>query len=116
MNLTFVCQNCDDSFELDFNAFVEDPKGQRCPNCNKKFPAAEMDELATTLDDLLGQVAALRKRVLVSFDVDAEDLPPPYDVDGKKAASSGDDEDEDEDEGDDDVLGDDEPADDDDRY
>lgn len=117
MNLTFVCQNCDDSFELDFTAFVEDSKKLRCPNCSKKFPAAEMDELATTLDDLLSQVSALRKRVLISFDVDADELPPPYDLDGKRAAAGTDDDDEDEADDEDEVLGEDEPAaDDDDRY
>lgn len=109
MNLTFVCQNCDDSFELDFPAFVEDPKAVRCPNCSKKMPAAEMDELATTLDDLLGQIAALRKRVLVSFDVDAEDLPPPYDEGGTH-----DDDDEEDDE--EDLADDDDIDEDDDRY
>lgn len=101
MNLTFVCQSCDDAFELDYSQLIEESKGRRCPNCSKKLPAAELDELVTTLDDLLGQIAALRKRFVISFDVDAEDLPPPHDVDNKKSAAATDDDEEEEDDDDD---------------
>jgi DNA-directed RNA polymerase subunit RPC12/RpoP len=97
MTLTFVCQSCDDSFELDYAQLVEDPKRIKCPNCGKRVPPSEMDEIATTLDELLAQVAAMRKRFAISLDIDAEDLPPPYDSDLKRAARGSDDEDEEED-------------------
>jgi DNA-directed RNA polymerase subunit RPC12/RpoP len=110
MTFTFVCQSCDDSFELEYAALTEGTKGLKCPNCSKKLPSLEVDELVTAIDDVLGQVAALRKRFAISFDVDAEDLPPPYDTDRKAAAAEGDDDDEDEDD-DDDAAADDEPGD-----
>jgi DNA-directed RNA polymerase subunit RPC12/RpoP len=97
MTLTFVCQACDDSFEADVNRLSEDSKGVKCPNCGKKLSASETDDLATTVDDLFTQVAALKKRFAISFEVDAEDLPPPYDAE-LKGAARGADEDEDDDE------------------
>jgi predicted Zn finger-like uncharacterized protein len=96
MNLTFVCQNCEDSFEVDLAHLSEDGKGVKCPSCGKKLTASETDDLATAVDEVLSQVAALRKRFVVSFDVDGEDLPPPYDADAKHAGR-GREEDEDED-------------------
>lgn len=98
MTLTFVCQACDDSFEADVNRLSETSKGVKCPNCGKKLSAAETDDLATTVDDLLSQVAALKKRFAISFEVDADDLPPPYDTDVKAARAGSDDDDEDADE------------------
>lgn len=108
MTFTFVCQNCDDSFELDHAALAESAKGLKCPSCGKRLPSAELDELVTSIDDVLSQVAALRKRFLVTFEVDAENLPAPYDADGKRAAAAEEEEDE---ESDDDALGEDEEGD-----
>ena len=95
MNLTFVCQSCDDSFEVDFTRLTEDAKGLKCPNCGKKLSPAETDDLISSLDEVLAQVAGLRKRFAISFDVDSDDLPPPYDSEIKRAAR-GHDEDDDE--------------------
>jgi predicted Zn finger-like uncharacterized protein len=86
MNLTFVCQSCEDSFDVDLSRLTEDAKGLKCPNCGKKLTPAETDDLATAIDEVLSQVAGLRKRFLISFAVDAEDLPPPYESEGKRAA------------------------------
>jgi len=98
MNITFVCQSCDDSFEINFVALAEETKGLKCPNCGKKLSLSETEEFVTALDEVLAQVAAIRKRFAVSLEIDAEDLPPPYDVDIKRAARD----DEDDEESDDD--------------
>lgn len=98
MTLTFVCQACDDSFELEYGQLTEESRGLTCPNCGKKLPATATEDLVNALDELLGQVAAIRKRFLVSFDVDAEDLPPPWDEEeGKRTREEEEDEEEDED-------------------
>lgn len=118
MNLTFVCQNCDDSFEIDFGQLVEEARSVKCPNCGKRLPAADVEELTGAIEDVLHQVAALRKRFLISFDIDAEDLPAPYDSDTKKTARSDDEDDDDEevDEDDEDELDEDDEDEDEDRY
>jgi DNA-directed RNA polymerase subunit RPC12/RpoP len=104
MTITFVCQSCEDSFDVEYSQLSEESKGLKCPNCGKKLSASETDDFVTALDEVLAQVAALRKRFVITFDVDGEDLPPPYDADMKKAVR-GDDEDEDEDvEDDEDAL------------
>lgn len=100
MNITFVCQSCEDSFDVDYASLTEEAKGLKCPNCSKKLSASETDDLVTAIDELLGQVAALRKRFSINLEIDAEDLPPPYDSDTKKAIR-GDDDDEDEEDVDD---------------
>lgn len=102
MNLTFVCQNCDDSFEIDFGQLVEEARSVKCPNCGKRLPAADVEELTGAIEDVLHQVAALRKRFLISFDIDAEDLPAPYDSDVKKSSRRDDDDEDDEDDEDED--------------
>lgn len=95
MTITFVCQSCEDSFDVEYGQLSEESKGLKCPNCGKKLSASETDDLVTALDEVLAQVAALRKRFVITFDVDAEDLPAPYDSDVKKAVRGEDDEDED---------------------
>ena len=96
MTITLVCQSCDDSFEVDYAHLAEGTKGLKCPGCGKKLSSAETEEFVTALDEVLAQVAALRKRFAISLEIDAEDLPAPYDTDLKRAARSagGDDEDE----------------------
>jgi len=116
MTLTFVCQNCDESFELDYAALADGERGVRCPSCSKKLPPATVDDLLSAIDDVLGQVAGLRKRFLVSFEVDPEDLPPPYDGEKRTARPSEDDEDVDEEDVDEDAADESVDEDEDERY
>lgn len=101
MTITFVCQACDDSFEFDYAHLAEETKGIKCPSCSKRLPPADVDEFVTSLDELLEQVAGLRKRFALSFEIDADDLPAPFDSDKRRARAS-DDDDDDDDSGDDD--------------
>lgn len=101
MTLSFVCQSCDDALELEYEKLLEQTKGLKCAGCGKKLSSAELDEFVTSLDEVLSQVAALRKRFIISFDVDAEELPAPFESDRKRASSDDDDDDEDTDEDDD---------------
>ncbi len=95
MTFTFICQSCDDSFEMDYTQLAESTKGLKCPNCGKRLPAAELDEFVGGVDEVLSQVAALRKRFVASFDVDADDLPAPYDSESKRAQGAEDEDTED---------------------
>lgn len=99
MNITFVCQSCEDSFDIDYAKLSDATKGIKCPNCSKKLPPADVDELVMSLDDVLEAVATMKKRFSVSFDVDAEELPAPFNT--KVRRGSDDDEDDDLDDEDD---------------
>lgn len=100
MTFTFACQSCDDSFDIDYTLISEDPKSVKCPNCGKKLSASEAEDFIGAVDEVLNQVASLRKRFAIQFEVDAEDLPGAFESDAKRAAR-GRDEDEDEEETDD---------------
>lgn len=118
MTLSFVCQSCDESIELEYEKLLDLTKGLKCPGCGKKLSSVEVDEFVTSLDELLSQVAALRKRFVISFDVDAEDLPAPFESDRKRPAADEEEDDDEETDEEDDDLGDDEGSgeDEDDRY
>lgn len=92
MTLDLTCQACDSSFELDVAELLDEPRIQ-CPSCDARAPMPMSEGLSNALDDLLGQVARLKTKFQVVFEVDGDDLPPPYDRERTRVAS---DEDEDE--------------------
>ena len=104
MDITFHCTNCDDSFDRDYSALVEAAKGIKCDSCGKRLAAGDLEEALTAIDEVLAQVAALRKKFLLSFTVEGDDLPPPYSVKGRGKARADEDEDEDDEDDDDDDL------------
>lgn len=116
MNITFVCQSCEDSFDLDYAQMSEGTKGIKCPNCGKRLPPADVDEFVMSLDDVLESIASMRKRFAVSFDVDSDELPAPFNTNVRRGLDEDDDDDdldadedddtdlEDEDDGDDEDL------------
>ncbi len=90
MTLDLTCQACDTSFELDASELLDEPRIQ-CPSCDARAPLAMAEGLSNALDELLGQVARLLPRFGVVFEVDGDDLPPPYDRErGRALASAGD--------------------------
>lgn len=99
MNITFVCQSCEDSFEFEYTQLSEATKGIKCPNCSKRLPPADVDELVMSLDDVLEAVAGMKKRFAVSFDVDSDDLPAQFSANARRGV---DEDDEDLDDADDD--------------
>ena len=102
MNFTFVCQNCDDSFEVDYET-ITGGRGLKCEECGKRLHAGDVEELVTSLDELLGRVAAIRKRFGVTFEVDSDDLPAAFETETRRSASEDDEDEEDSSEDDDDL-------------
>ncbi len=95
MTIDVTCQACDNSFEIDVAELLDEPRIQ-CPSCDARAPMPMSEGLSNALDDLLGQVARLRSKFELVFEVESDDLPAPYDRDRPRAA---DDEDDDEDDG-----------------
>ncbi len=85
MTLDLTCQSCDSSFELDVAELLDDPRIQ-CPSCDARAPLPMSEGLSNAIDDLLGQVARLRSKFQVVFEVESDDLPPPYDRERVRAA------------------------------
>lgn len=96
MTLDLTCQACDTSFELDVAELLDDPRVQ-CPSCDARAPLPVSEGFTNALDDLLGQVARLRSKFQLVFEVESDDLPPPYDRDRARAAVDDSDEPEEED-------------------
>ncbi len=85
MTLDLTCQACDTSFEIDLAELLDDPRLQ-CPSCDARAPVTTVEGLSSALDDLLGQVARLRPKFQLVFEVESDDLPPPYDRERTRAA------------------------------
>ena len=103
MTIDLNCQQCDASFETEVTDILEG-EPLVCPNCGQKAPRKSIEEIGNALDELLSRVAELRPRFLLSFSIESDDLPPPYDEEGgaedeeeDEASLEDDDEDEDED-------------------
>ena len=85
MTLDLTCQACDTTFEIEPAELLDDPRVQ-CPSCDARAPATMAEGLSNALDDLFGQVARLRTKFQVVFEVESDDLPPPYDRERTRAA------------------------------
>jgi hypothetical protein len=94
MTLDLTCQSCDTTFELDVAELLDDPRIQ-CPSCDVRAPLQMAEGLSNALDDVLGRVARLRAKFQVVFEVDSDDLPPPFDTDGRRSAAAEEEEEED---------------------
>ena len=104
MTLDLTCQACDTSFELDVTELLDEPRIQ-CPSCDARAATAVAEGLSNALEELLGHVSRMRSKFQAVFELDSDDLPPPYDRERTRAAA---DEDEDGNEDDDEVERDDE--------
>jgi len=89
MTLDLTCQACDTSFELDASELLDEPRIQ-CPSCDARVTVAAAEGFSGALDELFGQVARLRAKFQVVFEVESDDLPPPYDRDRAVAGSDDD--------------------------
>ncbi len=96
MTLDLTCQACDSSFELDVAELLDEPRIQ-CPSCDARAPLTATEGLSDAVDALLTQVARLRSRFGLVFEVDSDDLPPPYEAGAERRAAAEEDDDEDED-------------------
>src|SRR5512138_1037725 len=95
MTLDLTCQACDTSFELDVTELLDEPRIQ-CPSCDARAATAIAEGFSNAMDELLGQMARIRSKFQVVFEVESEDLPPPYDRERTRAASDDDDDEPDE--------------------
>lgn len=93
MTLDLTCQQCDASFELELAELMEDDKIQ-CPSCDAKAPRDVVDGLTSAFEELYGQLGKLQKRFLVTFAVENEELPSPFDREHVVAREVDDEEDE----------------------
>jgi hypothetical protein len=91
MTLDFTCQACDASFEVDLTDLLEEPRIQ-CPGCDTRAPRQATDNLVSALDDLFTELGGLRRKFTVTFAVESEELPPPYDRAGRHRAAPDEDE------------------------
>ena len=108
MTLDFNCQSCDGSFELEIAEVLEGKL--QCPSCDVKAPREIFEAVSTALDELFSSLARLQKKFTVTFAVESDDLPVPYDGGNTREAAADDDEVDDDDldaDGDDDDLDDD---------
>jgi len=90
MTLDLTCQACDTSFELELAELLDEPRIQ-CPSCDARAPVPMSEGLSNALDDLFGQVARLRSKFQLVFEVESDDLPAPYDREGRRAEAGDDD-------------------------
>ena len=84
MTLDLTCQACDTSFELDVTELLDEPRIQ-CPSCDARAPTAVAEGLSNALEELLGHASRLRSRFQTVFELDSDDLPPPFDRERTRA-------------------------------
>jgi len=78
MQLEFQCQKCEDAFSVEIADLSSDP-AVRCPSCGAHAPGDQVEALTSALEEVFAAVTPLRRKFALSFEVDSEDLPPPYD-------------------------------------
>jgi DNA-directed RNA polymerase subunit RPC12/RpoP len=78
MQLEFQCQKCEDAFSVEIADLSSDP-AVRCPSCGAHAPGDQVEALTSALEEVFAAVTPLRRKFTLSFEVDSEELPPPYD-------------------------------------
>lgn len=94
MTLDLTCQACDTSFELDVTELLDEPRIQ-CPSCDARVTTAVAEGLSNALEELLGHASRLRSKFHAVFELDSDDLPPPYDRERRTADDADADDDDD---------------------
>lgn len=105
MTLDFTCKRCDAVFEAEYGDMLQGEKVQ-CPNCDTKAPPKTIEEVLTSLDELMAAMAELRSSFHLSVTLESDELPPPYDSDAAEEDEDLEEEedlDEDDDDDDDDI-------------
>ncbi|TMB33465.1 MAG: hypothetical protein E6J61_05605 [Deltaproteobacteria bacterium] len=78
MQLEFQCQKCEDAFSVEIADLSSDP-AVRCPSCGAHAAGDQVEALTSALEEVFAAVTPLRRKFTLSFEIDSEDLPPPYD-------------------------------------
>ena len=81
MTIDISCQRCEASFEIDATDLIEGNERIKCPNCDARVPQTSSEDLGNALGELCKQMAALRKKFVLSLALESDDLPAPYDAD-----------------------------------
>lgn len=77
-SITFQCNACEGDFELEIARLIEKPGLLRCGHCGVKASNHRAETLATSLEDLITVMAALRAKFRFDVDLETDELPPPY--------------------------------------
>jgi hypothetical protein len=96
MTLDFTCQACDATFDVELSDLADEPLVQ-CPSCEARAPRGAVEGVTGALDDLFAQLAALRRKFTVVFEVASDDLPPVYERQAQRPAAAAEEEEEEED-------------------
>jgi DNA-directed RNA polymerase subunit RPC12/RpoP len=103
MQLELQCQKCEESFSSDVSDLSSDPT-LRCPSCGAHAAGEQVEALVGAMEDLFAAITPVRRKFMLSVEVNSEELPPPYDeapAVARKAALLDEEESEDEDENED---------------
>ena len=76
--LHFECVACNGDFDMDFETFVEELDGFKCPNCKVTPDRKKLKQFFSALEDLIEASAEVRKKFRHVVSVESDDLPPPY--------------------------------------
>ena len=78
MQLELQCQKCDESFDVEAADLATDPE-LRCPGCGAKATVEQAEKLGAAFEDLFAAVASLRRKFIITGELDSEELPAAYD-------------------------------------
>jgi hypothetical protein len=101
MTLDFTCQACDATFDIELPDLVDEPVVQ-CPSCEVRAPRAAVEGVTAALDDLFAQLAVLRRKFTVVFEVASDDLPAVYERQTQRSPAADEEEEDEEEAGDED--------------
>jgi DNA-directed RNA polymerase subunit RPC12/RpoP len=75
------CQNCGAEVPRETGQHALTPSAGvvRCPSCGAHAPGDQIEGLVGALEELFGAISPLRRKFTLAFDVNSEEMPPPYD-------------------------------------
>ena len=78
MTIDFECVSCGKDFELDVAILMEDAAKLQCPNCDAKADPRSVEDLMGELDDVMANMAHLRRKFHFTINIETNDLSEPH--------------------------------------
>ena len=75
MTIDFECVSCGADFEVDVAMLMEDATKLQCPNCDAKADPHSVEDLMGELDDIMANMAHLRRKFRFTINIETNDLP-----------------------------------------